>query len=55
MVTLFRKHQARPILQPGETFKEARQRVLAVVKDSSVELLLQMRDPGSVAVAWSLR
>lgn len=55
MATLFRNHQVKPVLRLGETLAQAQQRVLNVVKNSSVELLLHMRDPGSVTVAWSRR
>jgi len=44
-----------PVARMGETLDEARNRVLNVVKDGSLELLLQMRDPNSVAVTWSRR
>lgn len=55
MAALFRNHRVQPVPMMGETLDEARNRVLDVVKDSSVELLLQMRDPNSVAVTWSRR
>lgn len=41
--------------EEGETLEWARRRVLDVVKDTRMQLLLQMRDPNRVAVAWSLR
>ena len=52
MAALFRKHRAEPVPKAGETLAAARERVLHVVKDSNVELLLQMRDPDSVSVRW---
>jgi len=55
MATLFRNYRVQPIAKQGETLDVARKRVLEVVKDSSVQLLLQMRDPESVAVTWSRR
>lgn len=55
MATLFRNYRVQPVVKPGETLDQSRKRVLEVVKDSSVQLLLQMRDPGSVAVTWSQR
>ena len=55
MAALFRDHRAQPALRDGETLEEARHRVLRVVKDSNVELLLQMRDPGKVLVKWMNR
>lgn len=55
MATLFRNHTVRPIPREGETLDTARERVLRVVKDSSVQLLLQMRNLSSVAVTWTRR
>ena len=55
MAALFRNFRAEPVAGSGETLAEARRRVLEVVKDSNVELLLQMRDPNSVSVRWSRR
>lgn len=55
MATLFRNYRVQPVVNQGETLDGARKRVLDVVKDSSVQLLLQMRDSGSVAVTWSRR
>lgn len=53
MAALFRDYRVMPVAKKGETPDGARRRVLGVVKDSNVELLLQMRDPDSVAVTWS--
>ena len=55
MATLFRDYRVQPVVRQGETLEGARKRVLGVVQDSSVQLLLQMRDPGGVAVRWSRR
>ncbi len=55
LAALFRDHRAQPVLHRGENIAQARERVLNVVKDSSVDLLLQMRDPESVAVTWGRR
>ena len=52
MSSLFRDHCAEPVPHPTEDMPAARARVIRVVKDSSVELLLQMRNPESVAVKW---
>ncbi|KAF4626589.1 hypothetical protein G7Y89_g11573 [Cudoniella acicularis] len=51
MVGLFGNNIAEPVPNHGESVAAARERVLRVVKDSNVELLLQMRDPESVRVA----
>ncbi|KAL9593667.1 MAG: hypothetical protein Q9179_005758 [Wetmoreana sp. 5 TL-2023] len=54
MATLFRHHRAEPVPKHGgESVDEARERVLETVKDSGMELLLQMRDPGSVRIRWT--
>lgn len=53
MATLFRSHRVQPVPRRGETLDQARTRVLNVVKDTRMQLLLQMRDPNSVAVTWS--
>ena len=55
MAALFRKHRAEPVSKARETLAAARKRVSNVVKDSNVELLLQMRDPDSVSVRWISR
>lgn len=55
MAALFRDHCAEPVPCPTEDMLAAQERVLKVVKDSSVELLLQMRNPESVAVKWRKR
>ncbi|TVY85427.1 putative cytochrome P450 CYP13A1 [Lachnellula suecica] len=55
MVGVFGGNVAEPVCGPGESMKDARRRVLEVVKDSNVELLLQMRDPGSVEVRLKKR
>ena len=55
MATLFQSHVAEPVPRGSESLDKARERVLAVVKDSNVKLLLQMRDPGSVRVRWRMR
>lgn len=55
MAALFRTHRVQPVPGKGETLERARRRVLDVVEDTRMQLLLQMRDPNSVAVAWSRR
>jgi cytochrome P450 len=55
MAALFRTHRVQPVPKKGETLDQARNRVLDVVKDTVMQLLLQMRDPNSVAVTWSRR
>ncbi|KAL9083084.1 MAG: hypothetical protein Q9165_008663 [Trypethelium subeluteriae] len=55
MVALLRDHVSEPVPRVGESLSDARKRTLAVVKDSNVELLLQMRNPGSIVVRWRKR
>ena len=55
MAALFRDYRAEPVALEGESSDAARERMLDVVKDSNVELLLQMRNPDSVSVKWSRR
>ena len=55
MAALFRRFRAEPVPKAGESPAAARKRVLEVVKNSNVELLLQMRDPDSIAVRWMAR
>lgn len=55
LVVLLTNHVAEPATRTGESLEDARTRVLAVVKDSNVKLLLQMRDPRSVSVTWRER
>jgi len=55
IAALFRTHRVQPVPGKGETMDQARNRVLNVVKDTRMQLLLQMRDPNSVAVTWSRR
>ena len=55
MAAVFRNHKAQPVVKHGKTLDEARVRVLNVVKYSTVELLLQMRDPDGVALTWAPR
>ena len=55
MAALFRNHKVQPVPRGSETLDQARGRVLDVVKDTRMQLLLNMRDPNSVAVSWSRR
>ena len=55
MATLFRDHRVRPVVVPGDSLDQARRRINEVVEDSTLGLLLQMRDPSRVAVAWDRR
>ena len=49
---LFRDHRVQPEQMVGESEEQARTRVLEVVKDSTVKMLLQMKDPTRVALRW---
>ena len=55
VAALFRDHRAEPVRRSGENAEAANTRVLDVVKDSNVELLLQMRNPQNVQVVWNKR
>ena len=55
LAALFRAHVTEPVPRLGEGMKKARQRVIGIVKDSSVELLLQMRDLEKAVVRWRRR
>lgn len=55
LATLLANHVAEPVAKSSETLDAARSRVLDVVKDSSVELLLQIRDPRSIQIKWRER
>ena len=55
MTSLFKDHRVQPLTKRGETLEQARRPVLDVVADSAVNLLLEMQDPGSVALRWTRR
>ena len=55
IAALLQRHVAEPVPRGSESLEKARERVLAVVKNSNVELLLQMRDPRSVRMRWQMR
>jgi cytochrome P450 len=49
---LFRRHQVKPLLEPGETVQDAKKRVLENVEDSDVVITLQMKHPERVKLVW---
>lgn len=55
LAALLRSYVVEPVPRSGESLKDARDRTLRVVKNSNVELLLEMRDPSSVSVRWMER
>lgn len=55
LATLLSNHITEPVPTAGEDMDAARMRILDIVKDSNVELLLQMRDPRSSPVRWKKR
>ncbi|KAL9020662.1 MAG: hypothetical protein Q9185_002110 [Variospora sp. 1 TL-2023] len=55
MAALFRDNRAAPVPKPGESLGAAKERLLNIVKDSNVELLLQMRNPNDALVKWFRR
>ncbi|KAI9645858.1 hypothetical protein NHQ30_005294 [Ciborinia camelliae] len=52
LTALLQNHCAEPVPLGAESLDAARKRTLDVVKDSNVELLLQMANPKSVSVRW---
>lgn len=55
LTALLNNHVAEPVPNRNESIDAARKRTLDVVKDSNVELLLQMANPRTVAVRWIQR
>ncbi|PQE24510.1 cytochrome p450 protein [Rutstroemia sp. NJR-2017a WRK4] len=52
MVALFKRHRVEIVREGGETVEQAKERVMAVVKDNVMGLLLQMRSPEKVGLRW---
>ena len=55
LATLLANHVSEPVVKDGERLDAARARVLDLVRDSSVELLLKIRDPRSIPIRWRER
>lgn len=55
LARLFRDHRVQVVLNKGENFQGARERVLAVAENSEQGLLLRMRDADSVRLSWERR
>lgn len=55
LTALLKNHVAEPVPIANESMDAARKRTLDIVKDSNVELLLQMADPRGVSVRWVKR
>lgn len=55
IANLFRGHRVLPERRAGESEAQARRRVIEAVNDSTVKMLLQMKNPASVAVRWTKR
>lgn len=55
MASLFTEYRAEPVPKVGESLDGARIRLKGVVEDSTVELLLTMKDPKGVGVRWLRR
>ena len=53
MAALLRDHRADPVPLSGESVDDTRRRALGVVKDSTLGLLIEMKNPRSVGVRWS--
>ena len=55
LAVLFRHHRVAPVPQEGESAKQARGRLLAMVNDSAISAItLQMQHPRSVSLAWRM-
>lgn len=52
LTALFMNHIAEPVPMANESVDAARKRTLDIVRDSNVELLLQMANPRNVSVRW---
>ena len=56
LVGLFRNHRVKPVVQPGETEVQARERLLNQIKDEAgFKLLLQILHPESLVLRWEER
>ena len=55
MAALFHRHIVKPVPRPQESFAKAQEKVLEVVKDSKVQLLLEMQKSKDVTVTWQVR
>ena len=49
---LFMKHRVSPVLESGETLAMASERVKKCVLDSGIEIVLKMKHPEKVQLAW---
>jgi len=52
---LLRKYRVRPVLEKGETFELAKERILSVVNDSDLFITLNMKRPEKVRVWFEER
>jgi hypothetical protein len=55
MATIFKTCNLEPVLQDGESMKDASARLLALTQDSMVMLTLQMNKPHEVNLRWKQR
>lgn len=55
MAILFRDWTVGPHLKKGESFEQAKERVMGVVNDSSLWITLQMKNPTSIGLIWKRR
>lgn len=55
ITALLKNHVAEPVPIANESMDAARKRTLNIVKDSNVELLLQMAGPRGVSLRWVKR
>ena len=56
MATLFAEYLVKPVMEKGQSEKEARNALLGMVNDSKISAItLQMQKPRKVALEWRRR
>jgi cytochrome P450 len=55
LATLFRKCRIEPVLESGETMKQAGERLWAVLRDCEAKLVLEMNHPEKARLRWKRR
>ena len=52
LACLLRDHRVCIVQEPNESFEKAKKRVLATTEDCDLQLLLRMRNPDKIRLAW---
>lgn len=55
VATVFKKRRLVPVQRPGESFEDARKRLLDPMEDSKSIITLQMEKPKEVGLRWIRR